>query len=108
MLSIDSYGLDVHLGQFSLYINNPSDDDPGSFSLHLPLLFWGVIVIGWEKSIGWDFYRITATDAELLEWIAHNFHDGVNPWEGIEAEPTDADLATLEAAMSLDKLTGDN
>ena len=108
MLNFDRYGLDFHLGQFSLYINTPTDDDPGSFSLHLPILFWGVAVIGWEKSIGWDFYRITATDAEMLEWIAHNFHKGANVSHDLGDEPTDADLATLEAAMSLEKITGDN
>lgn len=108
MLNIDKYGLDFHLGEFSLYINTPSKEDPGSFSIHLPIPFVGVIVMGWEKSMGWDIYRMTAETAELLRWIAGNCHKGVDVLKGMGEEPTDADLAALEVAMSIEKLMGDN
>ena len=103
MLNIDRYGLDLHCGRFSLYINAPEGDDPGSFALHLPIPFYGVLVFGWEVTLGWDLYRISPGASELLRWVTEKGHDGYD-LQSVFEDPTDAELAALEAAMSIERL----
>lgn len=103
MINIDRYGLDIHCGKFSLYINAPDEDEPGSFALHLPIFFYGVLVFGWERTIGWDFYRISPGQSELLRWVIEKGHEGHSLFDVFD-DPTDAELAALEAAMSIERL----
>lgn len=102
-LSLDCWGLDLHLGRLSLYVNNADGDEPGSFSLHLPVPFAGVWVIGWEVSMGWDAYRISPAEESLLRWVTEKASD-LSSIDG----PTDAELADLQASMAIDEILGDD
>ena len=106
MLNVDSYGLDFHWGRFSVYINNAEMEEPGSFALHVPLPYLGVCVVGWESSDGWDLYRITPSEANLLRWVTEKAHDGHDMASALE-DPTDAELAEIQAAMAIEEILDD-
>ena len=102
-LNVDDYGLDVRCGRFEFYSNNQHGDEPGSFSIQLPIPFMGELVIAWEPLYGVDVYRNTPAEASLLRWLDKRGTD-MDEWDD---EPSEMDLLEAQTEMALDDLNRD-
>lgn len=94
-LNIDDGGLDLHIGDFSFYSVNGDGEEPGCFSMWIPIGPFGSLVMGWEPSVGFDLYRISPGEALVLRLSDQE----LRKLEGLE-EPTDEQLRQLEQELS--------
>lgn len=101
--NVDPYGLDVHCGRLAFYSSNQEENEPGSFSIHLPVPALGELVFGWEPICGIDFYRLTPQQTSLMAWLGKR---GVDMDEWLD-DPSEVDLLEAQTEMALDELSRD-
>lgn len=100
-LEIDELGLGFRWGALEFYANNATPEEPGDFSLRLPLGPLGLLVVGYDSWTGWDCYRLTREEAQASVASLQRVRELMaNPesWWHLE-EPTAEDLAQLEAEL---------
>ena len=103
-LNIDDAGLDLHIGDFAFYSNNADEQEPGCFSVTIPLGVFGALVMGWVQEVGWDWYRLTAEELMVMSFArSQDLLSDIG-------EPTEEELAELERDLSdlQAYLTGDD
>lgn len=93
-LNIDDAGLDLHIGDFSFYSNNADEQEPGCFSMTIPMGVFGALVVGWVQEVGWDWYRLTAEEMLVMGYARVQ-----NTLEDLR-EPTDEEMAELERDLA--------
>lgn len=100
-LQIDDLGLAFHWGALEAYSNNACLEEPGDFNLRLPLGPLGLLVLGWDAWVGWDWYVLTPEEAQAsvasLQRVRQLINDPDSWWH---MEPTEEELVEIEVALA--------
>lgn len=98
---VDDAGLLLQVGDFQLNSINADLDEPGCFTLRLPLGPGGALIVNWEEAPGWDYWRLTPEEMAVVRYSETQIRKLMaepGSWWHLE-DPTDGELEVIEALM---------